>query len=252
MRLLLLLLAAVLALPACGSDASAGAMDVEGEWQLHSGTVDGETLPQPDGTTATLALTGDEARGRSFCNHWFATARVEGTSVSFDGIGGTEMGCDPDVMSAETAFLAALGVVTTVARDGEDLVLTGNGVELRFTRVEPIPDRRLTGTRWVLESLFDGETASSTVGEPAVLHLAEDGTFEGSTGCRALSGTWTTSGDTVMFPDLRADGDCATDAVRQDSHVVEVLGDGFRVHVQAGRLTAANPNGLGLVYRAET
>lgn len=82
-------------------------------------------------------------------------------------------------------------------------MLIGDGVRLRFTPVQPVPESELSGTRWVLETLLDGETAASTLGEPAVLRLREDGTFEGSTGCRTLTGTWTPSGDGVQFPDLR-------------------------------------------------
>lgn len=244
----LLLTAALLA--GCGASADAGGPDVAGDWELAEGTADGTVLSQPAGARATLQFEEAQVRGVSFCNHYFSEYRLDGTSVSFAGLGGTDMGCDPPIMAAESAFLTALGAAHTVAMEDGDLLVTGDDVRLRFTRVEPVPGSELTGTRWVLETLIDGETASSTLGEPAVLQLAGDGTFEGSTGCRTLAGTWTTSGDEVLFPDMRADGDCPAGVARQDSHVVEVLGDGFQVQVEAERLTLSDPSGLGLVYRA--
>ncbi|TQN41412.1 heat shock protein HslJ [Blastococcus colisei] len=249
-----LLLVAVLALAACGSGASAGAGDVEGRWQFSGGTADGAALPQPSGARATLDLDGGEAGGVSFCNHYFSSYRISGTSFSVDGLGGTEMGCEPDVMAAERVYLAALGTVDTAVTDGEALVLTGDGVELRFTRVTPVPESELTGTRWTLETLLDGETASSTVGEPATLELSDDGTLTGSTGstgCRDLTGRFRIEGDVVRLTDLRAGTeDCPADVAAQDGHVVTVLGDGFQVSVDGDRLTLSDPDGRGLVYRA--
>ena len=153
---------------------SAAATDVVGAWFLAEGSADGEPLPQPPGPHATLDVDPDTLSGRSFCNHYSSTYRLDGDSLAIDGLGGTEMACEPEVMAAETAYLSALGRTDTVVRDGDDLVLSGDGVRLRFSPVPPVPDRSLAGTRWVLETLVEGEVASSTVGEPAVLLLDED------------------------------------------------------------------------------
>jgi hypothetical protein len=45
----------------------------------------------------------------------------------------------------------------TVARDGADLLLAGDGIRLRFSPVPPVPDRDLAGTRWVPDTLADGD-----------------------------------------------------------------------------------------------
>src|SRR5690349_16565604 len=99
MRRLVLLLAGVLAPAGCGTESAASdGPDIDGEWQLASGTTLGADLTFPPGATATLVLSGEEARGTAFCNQWFATALVDGSSLSLDGIGQTEMGCEPDMM----------------------------------------------------------------------------------------------------------------------------------------------------------
>src|SRR3712207_2354362 len=134
MRRLVLLLAGVMALAACGTEAGAGGgtADVEGGWQFTGGSAEGVAAPTPPGTQATLELAGDEARGTAFCNSWFATVRLDGSALALEGIGQTEMGCSPEVMAAESSYLTALAGVDTAVLDGDDLLLTGAGVELRF------------------------------------------------------------------------------------------------------------------------
>ncbi len=162
------------------------------------------------------------------------------------------MGCEPDVMAAGTAYLEALTAVSSAETTDDGLVLTGDGGELRFTRVAPVPDSELAGTRWVLESLVDGGTASSTLGEPAVLLLDGDRTAEASTGCRAVTGTWLVEDHRLVIDDLPADGgDCAAGVELQDAHVTAVLGSGPALEIREDRLTLTAADGRGVVYRAE-
>jgi heat shock protein HslJ len=144
------------------------AEDITGEWELAEGTADGAALPS---SGATLQLGNGEAGGVSFCNQYFGTYRLTGAAIVFEGLGGTEMACEPDVMVAERAYLYALGTVDTAAVGADDLVLSGDDVRLRFTPVAPVPDSPLESTRWMLETLVQGEAASSTLGEPALLLL---------------------------------------------------------------------------------
>jgi heat shock protein HslJ len=160
------------------------------------------------------------------------------------------MACEPDVMAAETAYLGALGRAVIVAHDGADLVLTGDGIRLRFSPVPPVPDRDLAGTRWVLETLVDGEVASSTLGEPAVLVLDPDTSVDASTGCRSVTGTWLLEDGTLVVDDLLVDGDCPPEVAPQDAHVAEVLASGPAAEVAEDQLTLTAPDGRGLIYRA--
>jgi heat shock protein HslJ len=251
MRGLVLLLAGALVLAACGSDPASDGPDVTGEWQLTSMTTLGADLTFPPGTTATLALAGGKADGAAFCNHFSASYELDGSSLSISDIGSTEMGCPPDVMDAERTYLSALDAVDTALVDASDLVLTGPGVELRFAPVPAVPDSPLEGTRWVLESLVDGATASSTLGEPAVLLLGADRRAEAGTGCRTLTATWLLEDGALVLDDLLPDGaGCPPDVARQDEHVTAVVGAGPAVELREDRLTLTAPDGRGLVYRA--
>ena len=251
MRRLVLLLLGALALAACGADASAGGgpSDVEGGWHLTGGTADAAELPAPPGTQATLDLAGEEARGTAFCNSWFATARLDGSALSFEGIGQTEMGCPPEAMAAESAYLSALAGVRTATVRGEELVLIGDGVELRFSRVAPVPDSPLAGTRWVLDTLVDGETASSVLGD-AQLGLAPDGTLTASTGCRTIGGTWRAEGNSLVLDFAYDTFGCPPPADGQDEHVLGVLAARPVPTVDGDRLTLTGPDGRALGYSA--
>ena len=110
----------------------AAAPPLDGQWRLESGSVDGEMIKIPRGQPISLEVNGATAGGRSSCNAYGASVVLEGSTIEFRRIEGTLMGCLPAAMTAETEYLDALGRVRTVARDGDQLTLTGPGVELRF------------------------------------------------------------------------------------------------------------------------
>ncbi|HEX2074490.1 MAG TPA: META domain-containing protein [Geodermatophilus sp.] len=225
--------------------------DLLGAWELAELRMDDAPVPLP-AERATLVVEQGTLGGTSFCNHYGSEYGLRHGALEIHALGSTEMACAPALMDAERAYLAALGAGPHEVRfEGADLVLAGTDVELRFRPLPPVPTRDLVGTRWVLDTLQDGETASSVAGEPPHLLLHADGTFTGSTGCRTFTGTWTSDGDTVRPAGYAVEGECPDDLRRQDGHVVAVLGEGFRVEIEGDRLTVTGRDGQGLVYRHE-
>ncbi len=223
--------------------------DVRGEWELIDGTSDGAPLPRPVTGRATLSLESGQLGGVSFCNHYSGTYRLDGTALQVDGLGGTEMGCEPDVMAAESAYLAALAGVAQARLEDEELILTGDDVTLRFGRVPPVPTSELAGTDWVLDTLVEGETVSSVAGG-STLRLDADGRAGGTTACRTFSGAWTVVGDELTVTDLVTDDRaCPEQIQRQDEHELAVLGGVMTIEITENRLTLTGPDGNGLVYR---
>ena len=227
---------------------------LDGEWQLQAGTNQGAAIPIAAAHPITLTIDGADVGGTSACNHYGGKLEVSGTTLKFSDLGGTEMAClDGDVMASEAAYLAALPRVATAARDGDSLVLSGPDVELRFTRLQPVPNADLVGPLWTLDSLISGQVASSVIGAPT-FQLKADGTLAASTGCRDLTGRYTVSGSKVQVTfdpyDLIA---CAEPMGSQDTHVMRVLGatDGFTVVVQGNAMTLTAGD-LGLGYRVVT
>ena len=225
------------------------AFDPAGSWQLVNGTVDGQPLPLDADAPITLTVEGSGVSGDSACNRYFGEFAVVDGRVTLGNLGGTEMACAEPVMALEAAYLAGLAKVDGAAIDGDVLVLTGPDVELQFERLPPPPTAVLVGTPWLLESVLHGDAVSSVVGDPATLTLHADGTLEGSTGCRTLTGAYTIEGDEFLATELRADGECPADVADQDAHVVSVLGDGFRAALNGELLTVTGSGGDGLIYR---
>ena len=223
---------------------SAGATP-DGDWVLTGG------VGLVDGYPITMSIVGGDVSGRSACNSYFGSVTIDGDRLTIGQLGSTEMGCEPAVMTAESAFITALLDVTTFDRAGDRLTLSGPNSDLLFEPVAPVPTASLVGTTWVLDTLVEGETASSAAGDPATLRLSEDGTLSASTGCRTLTGTWLESGGVVVVPILSADGECPDELWKQDSLVVAVIGDEFRAAVDGDRLTLTSMGGDGLGYRAE-
>jgi heat shock protein HslJ len=242
-----------LILGACGGGEAASSSSTEpsaptvpdGDWDL----IDGISVVA--GFPITLSIVGSDVSGRAACNSYFGNAAFDGTTATFGEFGATAMACEPEVMAAEAAFLTALGMVETFAVSSDDLTLSTQLGDLVFGRVVPPPTADLVGTTWVLDTLIEGEAASSVGGDPATLLLTADGTLIGSTGCRALTGTWIENGGVFIVPTLSADGECPGDLAKQDSLVVTVVGDEFRADVDGDRLTLTSMGGDGLVYRAQ-
>ncbi len=226
---------------------------VEGtSWALVAGGGPAGDVPLVEGYPVTLTFQDGQLGGTASCNGYGASYRLDGNQLVLgDDLSSTAMACEPpESMTAESAYLAALGDVTDVDVVADELVLSGPASELVFTRQAEVPAAELIGQPWVLDTLIQGETASSVAGDPATLLLDPDGTLTGSTGCRTLSGEYTISGASVLFTTFAADGECPPELTDQDNLVVTVLGDGFTVEIDGDRMTLTSQGSEGLVYRA--
>ena len=247
----------VLALAACGQSSpipspEPGDGDPQGDWQLVAGTVNGQEVPILEDYRITLSLDGSRIGGTSACNSYGGTLRVDGGRLRIEDLAQTAMACvDEAAMTAEAIYMSGLAVVESISLDGDELLIQGPGVELRYVELAPPPTAELVDTVWTLETLVTGDVASSVAGEPATLELRSDGTLHGSTGCRGFDGTWVEQGDEIITPKLvTTDEACPPELQQADSHVLAVIGDGFRASVDGGQLTLTDAGGAGLVYRA--
>lgn len=233
--------------------AAGGSPDLAGSWHLVSGRDAEGTLGLPAGREVTLVVKGPDASGTSGCNLYGATVAIDGRSVSFGQIGGTEMACEPQVMELERRYLAGLSATDLAERSGDTLTFSGSDTTFVFERDAPAVDADLIGTPWVLESLVDGESVSSTV-PGGRLVFREDGTFVASSGCGDLLGSFRVHDGAVAvsgFVDEPVPAKpCSEQVIAQREHVVDVLREGFEAQVDGDRLTLTSAQGLGLDFRA--
>jgi heat shock protein HslJ len=235
-------------LASCGQETLPSASPfADKDWGLESGTVDGSPLVLVDEYRVTLTGSDGSVGGTAACNHYGATLVESGTRVTISDIVVTEMYCGMSgVMELEAAFLAALMRIDTAFSNEGDLVLTGEGVELRFSDVPPEPPVALIGTNWRLESLVDGDSVSS-VAAPAFIVFEDDGHVGGSSGCNLFGGSYdTTDGFRDLFQTLIG---CLGAVADQEVFVMSVLTGDSGVVIDGATLTISNGE-RALVYRA--
>lgn len=225
----------------------------EGIWELREGDGPEGPVPIVPGYEVTGQIRNGFIGGNSGCNTYGFRMRISGASVDIGRGGIDQAGCAFVAEDVEPRYIAALQHVTEIARDGDELVLTGPGVRLVFREVAPPPTEGVVGVRWRLEGLITGLEPGAEVlpARPATLTLHEDGTLDATTGCRRFRGTWIEEANTILATELGTDSrDLCPERLReQDSFVVGVLGDGFKARVRKGTLTLFAVEGEeGLVY----
>ncbi len=225
---------------------------VDSSWTLVSGSGPDGDVPIVDGWPITLTFDESTLGGTAACNGYGGSYSIDGETITLDEVGHNDMGCEPAVSESQNIFFAALLDVNRVTVTDGNLILSGTSTELTFAVEAPVPVADLVDQLWLLDTLIQGEAASTVSGDPATLLLSGDGTITGGTGCRSLSGEYVISGASVQFTTFGASGDCPRDLQTQDGAVVGVLGDGFTVEVDGQRLLVMSAGNEGLGYRAIT
>ncbi|MPZ79080.1 MAG: META domain-containing protein [Actinophytocola sp.] len=169
------------------------------------------------------------------------------------GLAMTEMGCDPPRHEQDSWLAGLLSAEPTWRLDGSRLVVSSTDAELVLEDREVAdPDRPLTDITWAVDTILDGQTASSTpAAATATLTFRKD-KVEIFGGCNGGSATYTASGDSIRFENavmtLKA---CSPDIMRLEAAVLDVVRDEVEVEIEADRLTLTHPSGKGLQLRAK-
>jgi heat shock protein HslJ len=199
------LAAFLLAMTACGEDDVAGpggGGTLEGTtWVLDRASVEELTPDAPADARVDLTFEGDAVSGSSGCNRYGGSIEVDGSSIAFRDLFGTQMACAQPLMDLESAYLAALGAVDEQHVNGVELVLTGADVRLVYEAEEEQEPAALVGTTWQLDSLATGTDAVSSpvAGSNVFLELKDDGSAGGSGGCNTFHAGYETEDDAIRF-----------------------------------------------------
>lgn len=91
-----------------------------------SGPLGGTRWASPDSDVAFVAFDAGTFSGNGGCNTFTGSYETgEDGALTVGPIASTKMACEAEIMTAETAFLAALGSASGYSVDGDTLMLTG-------------------------------------------------------------------------------------------------------------------------------
>lgn len=233
-----------------GDARSGGRTPIEGRTLVVTKVTDAgrphEVVP---GSQIRLELRNGSLRLNAGCNHLSGDYEIVGDTITVGPIGGTEMGCPPELMAQDT-WLA--GLFTEPVTIGESpLTLTAGDVVLELADRETVsPDAPLTGVRWVLDSLVSGGSVSSVPqGVTAGLVIAEDGSVRLGTGCNRATGTVEINRDVITWRALavtkKACADPAANSVERQVLGVLAGDTTYRIDEQSLTITNRDTGALG-------
>lgn len=261
-------LAAAFLLSACGAGTGVVAAPEDSQGEEMRGrtflstevTTGGKPRQLVDGTRVRLAFTED---GRlvadAGCNSMQGTVDLGEGTIAVDNLAATEIGCHQALHEQDAWLAELLARRPTWRLEGDRLVVSGGGTTLTLLdRRIADPDRPLVGTLWIVDTLIDGEVASSTVSTvgadtpDATLQIVEEGAVLGSTGCNQFRGSATVSGSTITFGEVIATRRaCEPEVTKVERHILAVLDGEVRFGIEGGQLRLDHPGGKGLVLRAD-
>ncbi|MGH8974872.1 MAG: META domain-containing protein [Acidimicrobiia bacterium] len=219
-------------------------------------TEKGQDRPLVTGSRIRLSFTDDGRLVASAgCNTMGGQAEVRDGRLVVADLATTEMGCDPERHAQDEWLAGFLASNPRLDLSDDELTLTGDSAEIRLQDREVAdPDRPLQRTRWVVDTVVDGDAASSVPeGADAHVVLGEDGTFGGSTGCNQMGGNAAVDegAGTIDFSDVIATKiACGDDRMALERAVLSVLDGKVTYEIKADRLTLTHPDGQGLGLRA--
>lgn len=224
------------------------AAELDGRTFLSTG-VSGRVLVA--GSTVRLAFAGGRIAASAGCNSMSGAYTLDGSVMRAAQLATTEMACDPALM-AQDRWLAELLAGAVVALGGDTLTLARSGVTLTLVDREVAdPDRLLTGTRWVVDGLVDGDAVSSIPSDVRASLLFSDGRVSVEAGCNRGGGTVTITATTLAFgPIALTKMRCEGAAQAVDQAVTAVLVSravGYAIDADTLTLDAG---GQGLLLRA--
>ncbi len=241
--MLVLVALGALALPACGEDGGAASGGLEGvSWELTSlAGFEGAEADAP----VTARFENGSVTGNGGCNQYHASYELDGGDLTIGPVAGTRMACGPAADAKESAYFAALALVSSYQAEGGSLsLLDADGDDLlAYREVQPAS---LTGTAWSGIYYNDGDALVSAVaGSEFTATFSEDGTVQGTTGCNTYSGPYTVDGEAMEIGPLASTQmACAEDPMAQEAGYLGALDRTTSFAIEGDELTLLDSDGV--------
>lgn len=218
------------------------------KWALQSYGPAGQ--PKQAAGQATAEFAGGKISGNSTCNSFSGSYTASGTSLKLGELISTMMACaDPALMQQESDYVNALGTTRGFVLAGDQLTLSYDGGELRFTRQAPVVDRPLEG-RWQLDTFGTGESASSLLADTAISAELAGGRISGKAGCNSYSADYSTSGASITIGAIGSTKmACPGELMAQEQAFLTALAAATGYSIAGDQLTIAHPGGQ-LIFKA--
>lgn len=224
---------------------------LEGRDFLATGVTEGGTdRPLASGTEIRLGFTKGRITIDAGCNGMGGRYSLDGPTLVVAALDTTEIGCDQARMDQDTWVAELVTSRPDLTLAGDSLTLTAGDTVITLTDREVArPGSPLVGTTWTLESLIDGDVASSVpVGVTATMTFDADGTYAVSAGCNRGGGRYEINGAMIDF-DAPATTrmSCGDDSDGVERSVLDVLSGPVRFVIDEQSLTLTKgAAGLGL------
>ncbi|WBQ06447.1 META domain-containing protein [Kribbella sp. CA-293567] len=264
MRMVVAAAAGLMLLSACGSESGPGGSGSGPGGGPGSGSLDGKTFLSvsvtEDGkpkelapnTRLQLQFRGGDVLAAAGCNSLGGQVSTTDGKLTVNAIGGTELGCDPARHAQDEWLSTLLQDRPAWKLDADKLTLTRGGTTLVLQDKQTAqPDKALDGTRWTLQTVVSGRTASHTVGADRA-HLTIGGArITGSTGCNSFEGMVARTGNKVTIGELGMTlKGCSGDVGKLERSILAVLQGELTYTIEADRLQLRAADGNGLDFTA--
>src|SRR5687767_1310518 len=174
-------------------------------------TENGQPKPLVEGTRISLRFDGERRQlgAQAGCNSMSGAASFEDGRLVVDDLATTEMGCDPPRHAQDEWVAAFLTGRPRSTLDGPTLTLENGTTRMVLDdRKVADPDRALRGTKWVVDTIVEGESASSVPAGAEAHVVFGDGEdrdrFGGHAGCNGMGGNSVVDekGSTIAFSEV--------------------------------------------------
>lgn len=217
-------------------------------------TESGKPRALADGTQISVEITED---GRLLvnagCNTMSGLVDVSGGRISAPELAVTGLGCDAPRHTQDEWLAAIIAARPTWRLDADNLVLSSGATQIvLLDRKLAQPDLALQATKWVVDTVIDGDTASSiAVQSPATLVFGP-GQVQVFAGCNSGSGSYQLTQRQLTFGELALTRKaCEPELMQFEQSVLAALSGVVAFEIEADRLTLKHPSGKGLQLKGE-
>ena len=242
-----------LVLSACGNesggaDGAGGSLD--GKTYLSvSVTEDGKAKQLAPNTRIQLQFKDDGMlSANAGCNSMGGKVSTADGKLSVNGLGMTEMGCDAPRHAQDDWFAKFIQAEPAWKLEADKLTVTGGSTSLVLQDRETAePDKPLDGTKWSLETVVTGQTASHSMGSEQAHFTISGERVTGSTGCNSFQGIVSRTGNKLTFGELATTRKaCAGEQATLEKAILDGLKTEVTYSIEANKLQLRDATGNGL------